>query len=132
SGQKVRHRGEPESANVLSEVIVQETPDLTTELERVSSVQITGSVGYHERGVPSTLRETGRTAKVEPDPAHSNLRQSERLVYAIVDPELGRIQQLIGRERDVYSVESETRFVHQILAKCVGLDQGEYLAMRLP
>ena len=71
---KAREVRKRERAGVEIEVVVVETPRLTTKLERVVPSQIVERVRNNNRGIGTALREAGRTTNVEVETGDTDLR----------------------------------------------------------
>ena len=85
-----------------------------------------------QRRVGAALRKIrARSAEVESEPGHGDLRQADRAGDAVVDAEIGGVDLEVRLEGDVDAVEAEPRLVHQIRAEDVGLVQGHDLAVRV-
>src|SRR5260370_3994011 len=113
--QKMRKVREAIAAIILQDVIVVEAPNFAAKCERVAPTYPMQCVIEGSRRVASALREIGLAADVPEtghhDYAHNNLRQADRGVDAVGDPEIGGIEELILRERDANTVVGRAGFV---------------------
>src|SRR6266511_5009760 len=77
------------------------------------------------------LKPRRASFRSEPRPGDVNLRQTEWLIDAVIDPEVCRVELPVRREGDEYAVEAKAGFVDQSGAECVRLVESKDLAARL-
>src|ERR1043165_1074249 len=95
------------------------------------AAQVVQRFRQHKRGIGTSLRKAGRSAKIEGRTGDVHLWQADGLSHAVLDAEIERVEQRVRREQDVDPVETKTRFVNDGRAERVSLIEREDLAARL-
>src|SRR5262249_59637027 len=96
-----------------------EATELTAEFNRMVATQITDRIRENYSRIGATLRKVRRTTDVEIKTGNNHLRQANRLIYAVVDVEVHRIDLQIWRKGNVNAIKAQACFIHPLGAKGV-------------